>query len=63
VIPKLLQTFTVYAIDFRGMGWSDITPGDHYTEPELRRAVVEFLRAAAAAIRGWHMRSFATWGA
>ncbi len=43
VIPKLLETFTVYAIDLPGMGWSDITPGAGYTEPELRRAVVELL--------------------
>jgi pimeloyl-ACP methyl ester carboxylesterase len=43
VIPKLLQTFTVYAVDLPGMGWSDITPGARYTEPELRRAVVELL--------------------
>jgi hypothetical protein len=27
VIPKILQAFTVYAIDMPGMGWSDITPG------------------------------------
>jgi pimeloyl-ACP methyl ester carboxylesterase len=45
VIPKLLQTFTVYAIDLPGMGWSDITAGARYTEPELRRAAVELLTA------------------
>jgi pimeloyl-ACP methyl ester carboxylesterase len=43
VIPKLVQAFNVYAVDLPGMGWSDITPGARYTEPELRRAVVEFL--------------------
>ncbi len=43
VIPKILQTFTVYAIDMPGMGWSDITPGASYTEPALRRAIVEFV--------------------
>jgi pimeloyl-ACP methyl ester carboxylesterase len=48
VIPKLLQAFTVYAIDLPGMGWSDITSGVRYTEPELRRAVVEFLMALDA---------------
>src|SRR5437762_6886021 len=42
VIPKILHAFTVYAIDMPGMGWSDITPGASYTEPALRRAVVEF---------------------
>jgi pimeloyl-ACP methyl ester carboxylesterase len=44
VIPNLLGDFTVYAIDFPGMGWSDIIPGASYAEPALRRAVVEFVR-------------------
>src|SRR5262249_51640038 len=44
VIPKIREAFTVYAIDFPGMGWSDITPGASYTEPMLRRAVVEFVQ-------------------
>jgi pimeloyl-ACP methyl ester carboxylesterase len=43
VIPKLLNAFTVYAVDLPGMGWSDITPGASYTEPALRRALVEFV--------------------
>src|SRR5262252_2986655 len=43
VIPRLLHAFTVYAIDLPGMGWSDITPGASYTEPALRRALVEFV--------------------
>lgn len=43
VIPKILHAFTVYAIDLPGMGWSDITPGASYTEPALRRAIVEFV--------------------
>jgi pimeloyl-ACP methyl ester carboxylesterase len=43
VIPQLLTTFTVYAIDLPGMGWSDITPGASHTEPALRRALVEFV--------------------
>jgi pimeloyl-ACP methyl ester carboxylesterase len=43
VIPKLLEAFTVYAIDLPGMGWSDITPGASYTEPALRRAFVDFV--------------------
>jgi pimeloyl-ACP methyl ester carboxylesterase len=41
VIPRLLDAFTVYAIDMPGMGWSDIVPGASYTEPELRRALVQ----------------------
>ncbi len=43
VIPKIVHAFTVYAIDLPGMGWSDITPGASYTEPALRRAIVEFV--------------------
>jgi pimeloyl-ACP methyl ester carboxylesterase len=45
VIPRLLQAFTVYAVDLPGMGWSDITSGASYTEPALRRALVEFVTA------------------
>lgn len=45
VIPKILHALTVYAIDMPGMGWSDITPGASYTEPALRRAIVEFVTA------------------
>jgi pimeloyl-ACP methyl ester carboxylesterase len=43
VIPRILDAFTVYAVDFPGMGWSDITPGAVYTEPALRRAIVELV--------------------
>jgi pimeloyl-ACP methyl ester carboxylesterase len=43
VIPKILDAFTVYAVDFPGMGWSAITPGASYTEPALRSAIVEFV--------------------
>jgi pimeloyl-ACP methyl ester carboxylesterase len=43
VIPKISHGFTVYAIDMPGMGWSDIVPGGSYTEPTLRRAIVEFV--------------------
>src|SRR5213083_2511207 len=45
VIPKIAHTFTIYAIDMPGMGWSDITPGASYTEPALRGAIVEFVKA------------------
>ncbi|WAC90648.1 alpha/beta fold hydrolase [Mycobacterium sp. Aquia_213] len=44
VIPGLWDDFTVYALDLPGMGWSDIVAGAHYGEPELRSAVVEFVR-------------------
>ena len=45
VIPKLLEAFTIYALDMPGMGWSDITKAASYTEPALRRAVVDFVAA------------------
>jgi pimeloyl-ACP methyl ester carboxylesterase len=40
VIPEIADAFTVYAVDFPGMGWSDIVPGASYEEPALRAAVV-----------------------
>jgi pimeloyl-ACP methyl ester carboxylesterase len=43
VIPQLWDSFTVYAVDLPGMGWSDIVPGARYEEPELRAALVEFV--------------------
>jgi pimeloyl-ACP methyl ester carboxylesterase len=43
VIPKVVHAFTVFAVDFPGMGWSDIGPDANYTEPALRRAVVDFV--------------------
>ena len=49
VIPELLQAFTVYAVDLPGMGWSDITPGASYTEPALRRALVELIETLGLA--------------
>jgi pimeloyl-ACP methyl ester carboxylesterase len=45
VIPRVLDAFTVYAIDLPGMGWSDIMAGASYTEAALRRALVEFVTA------------------
>ena len=44
VMPALWDEFTVYALDLPGMGWSDIIPGAGPGEPELRSAVVEFIR-------------------
>jgi pimeloyl-ACP methyl ester carboxylesterase len=44
VIPQLWDTFTIFALDFPGMGWSDIVPGARYQEPDLRGAVVEFIK-------------------
>jgi len=45
VVPALWDEFTVYALDLPGMGWSDIVAGARYDEPELRSAVVEFVKA------------------
>ena len=44
VIPQLWDHYTVYALYLPGMGWSDIVPGAQYEEPQLRAAVVEFVR-------------------
>jgi len=44
-IPALWDEFTIYALDFPGMGWSNIVKDARYGEPELRGAVVEFIRA------------------
>jgi pimeloyl-ACP methyl ester carboxylesterase len=43
VIPRITDAFTVYAVDFPGMGWSDIIPGARYEEPALRAAVVRLV--------------------
>ena len=43
LIPLLKDRFTIYALDFPALGWSDIKPGASYEEPALRRAVVEFI--------------------
>jgi pimeloyl-ACP methyl ester carboxylesterase len=40
VIPQITDAFTVYALDFPGMGWSEIVPGASYQEPALRAAIV-----------------------
>lgn len=45
LIPLLKDRFTIYALDFPALGWSDIKPGASYEEPALRRAVVEFIEA------------------
>jgi pimeloyl-ACP methyl ester carboxylesterase len=43
VIPQITDVFTVYAVDFPGMGWSDIVPGASYEEPTLRAAMVRVI--------------------
>jgi pimeloyl-ACP methyl ester carboxylesterase len=44
VIPLLWDHYRVHALDLPGMGWSDIVPGARYEEPQLRAAVIEFVR-------------------
>jgi pimeloyl-ACP methyl ester carboxylesterase len=43
VIPTLAERHRVYALDFPGMGWSDIRPGAGYNHDDLQDAVVEFV--------------------
>ena len=43
VVPLITGAYTVYAVDFPGMGWSDIVPGASYEEPALRAAVVRIV--------------------
>jgi pimeloyl-ACP methyl ester carboxylesterase len=43
VIPLLWDSYTIYAVDLPGMGWSDIVAGARYEEPDLRAAIVEFV--------------------
>jgi pimeloyl-ACP methyl ester carboxylesterase len=43
VIPEITDAFTVYAVDFPGMGWSDIVPGAGYDESALRAAMVRVI--------------------
>ncbi len=43
LIPLLADRFTVYVPDYPALGWSDIRPGANYNEPDLRKAVVEFV--------------------
>jgi pimeloyl-ACP methyl ester carboxylesterase len=44
VIPLLAEHRRVYAVDFPGMGWSDIQPGASYAHDDLQNAIVEFVR-------------------
>jgi pimeloyl-ACP methyl ester carboxylesterase len=45
LIPLLTERFTVYALDYPALGWSDIKRGASYEEPALRKAVVAFIEA------------------
>lgn len=44
LIPLLTDRYRIYALDFPGMGWSDIRPGAHYDHDDMRDAVVDFVR-------------------
>ena len=43
LIPLLTSAFTVYAVDFPGLGWSEAVPGMGTDEPAVRRAMLEFV--------------------
>jgi pimeloyl-ACP methyl ester carboxylesterase len=43
LIPLLSNHFAIYVLDYPALGWSDIRPGAGYDEPDLRKAVVEFV--------------------
>jgi len=43
LVPQITARYTVYAVDFPGMGWSDIAAGARYEEPDLRSAVVSVI--------------------
>jgi pimeloyl-ACP methyl ester carboxylesterase len=45
LVPLVTSRFTVYAVDYPGLGWSEIRPGASYEEPALREAIVEFVTA------------------
>jgi pimeloyl-ACP methyl ester carboxylesterase len=45
VIPLLWDSFTVYAVDLPGMGWSDIVPGARYEETLPHDFIVELRRS------------------
>ncbi|KAA0097959.1 alpha/beta hydrolase [Mycolicibacterium sp. P1-18] len=43
VIPLLTGRYRVYAVDFPGMGWSDIQPDAGYEHADMQAAIVEFV--------------------
>jgi pimeloyl-ACP methyl ester carboxylesterase len=45
VFPLLIKNFTVYALDYPGFGWSEIVSGNDYSEPAMRKAIIEFIDA------------------
>ena len=63
VIPRISDAFTVYAVDFPGMGWSDIVPGAGYEEPALRAAIVTVVEELGPPTSRWRVSPGATLGA
>lgn len=47
LLPRLVDSFTVCAVDFPGMGWSRIVPGARYDEPALRAAITSVINRLA----------------
>ena len=59
VIPRITDAFTVYALDFPGMGWSDIVPGASYQEPALRAAIVRSSKSSTSPTSRWRASRWA----
>jgi pimeloyl-ACP methyl ester carboxylesterase len=45
LVPLLAKTFTVYAVDLPGHGFSSVDTAAQYDEPYLRKGVIDFLKA------------------
>lgn len=43
LIPLLTDSFTVYAVDMPGLGWSEASPDMRTDEPSVRYAMIEFV--------------------
>ena len=71
VIPRIADTCTAYAVDFPGMGWSDIVPGASYCGAGFMTLVScttitsmsSVASAGAPATQPCQGRSTATWKA
>jgi pimeloyl-ACP methyl ester carboxylesterase len=46
LIPLLTGTYRVFALDFPGMGWSDIRPKAHYNHDDMQSAVIDFVQGS-----------------
>lgn len=43
-IPRLVNDFTIYALDYPGFGWSEIVPNADYREPAMRKHILNFIK-------------------